>query len=573
MMSAPLTIDRNKILGEGAYAMVYEGIYGGAQVAVKTFKRIATRDKELLDHIQKESTLRSILRHPNIVSFWGRGIDPITSDPCFIFERWGGSIYDTIRNEPPPPMSLRHTWLLDIAHALDYLHQQDPPIIHRDLKPDNIVIGLNDQRAVLADFGMNTIFSTHSSYSKELRQLHFFYTPPEAHQRGYRVTTEYDIFSFGMTMYYICTRHLPFEGETMIESKLCVSQWIHSGDRPPRNGTPYYERRVDSVADACWDLIERCWGQDPNNRPSWTKIIQALEELQNPAMQDATISTPPLTEEIKTLSIYQNSTASASHKFGNDTNASDALNQESTLTQKNTAVTVDELFENVEEWLLEHNFNRKSNEDLAETVMSFQMAADKGCAVAQYNLALCYLNGRGVDKSIAKAVEWYHKSADQGFAAAQYNLALFYLDTAPSNLIEGMKWLQVAASQEYVYAQYRLAWQYNEGQGIELNKEEAFKWFCKAAEQGHLEAMFMLGLRYSDGDGVEKDLARGVTWFQMAAEKGYDQAQASLGLAYMTGVGVPLDVKKAEFWLRKSVVQSNERASHYLGLLLANAPN
>ena len=61
-----------------------------------------------------------------------------------------------------------------------------------------------------------------------------------------------------------------------------------------------------------------------------------------------------------------------------------------------------------------------------------QKQAKKGNAAAQFNLGICYEQGRGVEKDTKKAFEWYKKSAEQGFADAQYNLARSLFTPLPS---------------------------------------------------------------------------------------------------------------------------------------------
>jgi len=75
-------------------------------------------------------------------------------------------------------------------------------------------------------------------------------------------------------------------------------------------------------------------------------------------------------------------------------------------------------------------------------------------AQAQYNLAVYYDNGDGVEKNLKQAAEWYRKAAEQGFAQAQNNLGVCY----------------------------------HNGEGIEQNMDEAVKWYKKAAAQGFAQA-------------------------------------------------------------------------------------
>lgn len=51
---------------------------------------------------------------------------------------------------------------------------------------------------------------------------------------------------------------------------------------------------------------------------------------------------------------------------------------------------------------------------MAKAVYWFSKAAEKGDAVAQYNLASCYENGNCVKQDGDKAVYWYTKAAEQG---------------------------------------------------------------------------------------------------------------------------------------------------------------
>ncbi|GHT63435.1 hypothetical protein FACS189451_10160 [Bacteroidia bacterium] len=53
----------------------------------------------------------------------------------------------------------------------------------------------------------------------------------------------------------------------------------------------------------------------------------------------------------------------------------------------------------------------------------FKKAAEQGAAIAQYELGLCYENGKGVTKDYSQAAYWYKKAAEQGDAIAKVKVA------------------------------------------------------------------------------------------------------------------------------------------------------
>jgi TPR repeat protein len=50
--------------------------------------------------------------------------------------------------------------------------------------------------------------------------------------------------------------------------------------------------------------------------------------------------------------------------------------------------------------------------------MEFKRLADAGDPLAQFNLAVMYLSGKGVDRDVKKALELHRKAAEQGLALA-----------------------------------------------------------------------------------------------------------------------------------------------------------
>ena len=135
-----------------------------------------------------------------------------------------------------------------------------------------------------------------------------------------------------------------------------------------------------------------------------------------------------------------------------------------------------------------------SQQNHAEAIKYFRLAASRGNAYAQYNLGIIYDYGHGVAKDQAEAVRWYRKAAVQGNADGQTNLGTSYFN----------------------------------GQGVEKDHATAVYWYRKAAEQGFARAQYNLGVAYANGYGTEKNYAESVKWYQKAAQQGHVRAQETL---------------------------------------------
>jgi TPR repeat protein len=87
----------------------------------------------------------------------------------------------------------------------------------------------------------------------------------------------------------------------------------------------------------------------------------------------------------------------------------------------------------------------------------YRLAAEQNHPLAQFNLAMMYLEGQGLEPDVAVAESWMRKAAQQGDAGAQFNLGMTHrrasLERKPINAaesrIEAYKWFQLAAAQGY----------------------------------------------------------------------------------------------------------------------------
>ncbi|MBH68570.1 MAG: hypothetical protein CMM58_09485 [Rhodospirillaceae bacterium] len=115
--------------------------------------------------------------------------------------------------------------------------------------------------------------------------------------------------------------------------------------------------------------------------------------------------------------------------------------------------------------------------------------ANKGDATAQYLLGLSKLRGEKT-QNYEEALNWFKLAAIQKHREAQYNLAVLYEKGLgiEKNDIKALLWYHVAAENEHPKAQFNLAVFFLNGRGTAPNQEEAVRWFTRASSQGIDEA-------------------------------------------------------------------------------------
>ncbi len=141
-------------IGEGAYALVYEGVWQERPVAVKELKLVEASDEQMNDFVTEVTVLAS-LSHPNVIDFVGACTDPAHLAILLEFMPTGDASILLAREDVQITWERRLSWLADVARAMQYLHSRTPQIIHRDLKTENVLISADFQTAKITDFGLS----------------------------------------------------------------------------------------------------------------------------------------------------------------------------------------------------------------------------------------------------------------------------------------------------------------------------------------------------------------------------------------------------------------------------------
>jgi serine/threonine-protein kinase len=103
-------------------------------------------------------------------------------------------------------------WSNQLADALTFLHNQDPPILHRDIKPSNMKITPSDLLK-LVDFGLVKLLAPEDMTITILQgRGTALYTPLEQYGGDTGHTgVQSDVYAFGATLYHLLTNQPPLE--------------------------------------------------------------------------------------------------------------------------------------------------------------------------------------------------------------------------------------------------------------------------------------------------------------------------------------------------------------------------
>ena len=233
-------------LGRGAWAIVNVATFRGLRVAAKTIHHqiISHHNVQLF---RREMNMAARLRHPNLVQFIGATME---GNMVILTELMPTSLRAQLQHDiyMPPRVVMRVS--LDVARALNYLHQMQPdPIIHCDISSANILLEplLGGQwRAKLSDYGTVNLFHQLETVNPGSP----VYAAPEANDPCLQ-STKMDIYSFGALMLEMLTGQLPTPE-----------------DRPAL--------LIKVLHDQLLDLIHRCLSERAQDRPDAATFIREL---------------------------------------------------------------------------------------------------------------------------------------------------------------------------------------------------------------------------------------------------------------------------------------------------------
>jgi localization factor PodJL len=150
-----------------------------------------------------------------------------------------------------------------------------------------------------------------------------------------------------------------------------------------------------------------------------------------------------------------------------------------------------------------------------------------------------------------------------GDAAAAYEVAMRFVEGrgVAANLEEGARWFERAASKGLTPAQFRYASMLEKGQGVKKDLAAAQRLYIAAASKGHAKAMHNLAVLYAEGAEGKPDYANAAQWFRKAAEHGVPDSQYNLGVLAARGLGTERNMAESYKWFALAAAQGDNEAA------------
>ena len=198
----------------------------------------------------------------------------------------GETLEAKVRREGPMPLALGLEVIEQAARAL--AAAETCGVVHRDIKPSNIMLESDPSGALIVkviDYGIAKVVDAEAERGAEKTQPGFIGTPafasPEqfAHSEQTKIDTRSDIYSLGVTFWYLLSGRVPFVGRTLNEIRLRQTEPL-----------PIEQLKVLDVPARIFALLKSMLASDPKDRP------QSARELLS--------GSPPLLHKIQHRSTF-----------------------------------------------------------------------------------------------------------------------------------------------------------------------------------------------------------------------------------------------------------------------------
>ena len=183
----------------------------------------------------------------------------------------GETLETRVRRDGPMPLALALEVIEQAARALAAAEARG--VVHRDIKPSNIMLECDAAGALvvkLIDYGLAKLLAPEAERPAEQTQTGFIGTPAFASPEQFpnigqtRIDTRSDIYSLGVTFWYLLCGRVPFVGRTLED--------IHARQAEP---VPVEQLKGLDVPSRCRALLKSMLAPDPKDRPQSARELRS----------------------------------------------------------------------------------------------------------------------------------------------------------------------------------------------------------------------------------------------------------------------------------------------------------
>ena len=270
-------------LGRGSMGVVYlaRDPLIGRLVALKVFRPNLGADAADVERFRsrflREAQSAGILSHPNVVTVHDV-VDEGGGGVVFIAMEYvqGTNLKEVLRYGKPLELAQVLDVVRQVAAAIDYAHARG--VVHRDVKPANVLL-TPERQVKITDFGIARFDTTSLTHDGQLLGTPNYMSPEQV--QGREVDRRTDLFSLGVVLYEMITRHKPFAGENLTAVSHRI---VYDAYTPP-------EEYTGSLPPGVSEIFPRALAKDPAERyPSAQALADDLARAVEVYERDVALS-------------------------------------------------------------------------------------------------------------------------------------------------------------------------------------------------------------------------------------------------------------------------------------------